>query len=96
MMMKTQTTSFVELRLQAQELLPFVRTWLAAVNQPDDRGLKIQLRLLQKQGAHLCPQCDTAFRLENLRSTRTAFTETEIMRCATCRTQFVMREEHIA
>ena len=98
-MLKTttlQTRSMLELRVHAESLLPFVQAWLATVQRPDDTSLKIQFRLLQKQGAHLCPKCETPFRLENLQSTRTAYSITEIMRCDSCRTQFVLKEEHIA
>jgi hypothetical protein len=81
--------------LHVPELGVVVDCLFAVREDPSDRRAKIQLALLQRQGAACCPACGDDVDLAGFRRTRTAYAVRDEWSCGGCRQRFLLCEENV-
>lgn len=97
--MRTETIDHVTTRpltLKAAPLRQLAALWWRVLEEPSDRGAKIQLALAHKEGLDRCPSCQELLRVEGHRITQTPYCRRETLSCGRCCTEFVLAEEHRA
>jgi hypothetical protein len=81
--------------VRAPTLRRVVDAMMALRENPTDRKAKIQLALLEKEGASDCPACGVAFELSGYRVTKTEYTMRATLRCTGCRQSYLLDETHV-
>ena len=81
--------------LHVPQLGCVIDAMFAVKEDPSDRRAKIQLTLLQRQGAACCPACGDDVDIEGFRRTRTTFTVRDEWSCSGCHQRFLLAEENV-
>lgn len=80
----------------AHPRLGFVIDALFALREsPGDRTARMQLALLEKEGACDCPGCGDAIALDGFRRTRTSYAVRDEYRCGGCTQRYLLADEHV-
>jgi hypothetical protein len=81
--------------VRAPELGAVVDCLFALRENPGDKRSKIQLALLEKQGAACCPGCGDDVDLSGFRRTRTSYALRDEWSCSGCGQRYLLAEENV-